>query len=239
MIIIEKPSGCTINKFIEKYKKEHNIKKLCFCGRLDPMARGKVMILINDECKMISQYLNFDKTYQFEICFGFQTDTDDFLGIVQNKNNSYYPTNLNKIIEYINNISDYEFQQKFHKYSSKRVNGKTIREQTLDIIPSHNVKIYETKYIESKYRDFKLFINSIINDINTIDKTKNFRQNEIIKQWDNINRDYIFTIKFELKVSSGFYIRQFVRDLSYKFNFPMIVYDINRVNIIEKQYKNK
>ena len=34
-----------------------------------------------------------------------------------------------------------------------------------------------------------------------------------------------------MKVSSGFYIRQFVRDLNEKFNFPMNVYDIHRINI--------
>ena len=231
MIIIEKPRGCTINEFIEKYKKKYKIKKLCFCGRLDPMARGKILILIDDECKMVQKYLQYDKIYQFEICFGFQTDSDDFLGIIEKKSNSIYPINLNNIIKYINNISNSNFQQKFHKYSSKKVNGKTIREQKLEIIPTHNVKIYKTKFIEFKYRNFKFFINSIINDINTIDKNKNFRQNEIIEQWNNIIRDNIFSIKFEFKVSSGFYIRQFVRDLSNKFNFPMIVYDINRINI--------
>ena len=234
MIIIEKPSGCTINEFIEDYKKKYKIKKLCFCGRLDPMARGKILILINDECKMVKKYLHFDKIYQFEICFGIQTDTDDFLGIIEDKTESDYPKNLNIIIKYINNISNYNFQQKFHKYSSKKVNGKTIREQELKIIPTHNVKIYKTNFIEFKCRKFKSFINSIINNIKTIDKNKNFRQNEIIQQWNNIIRDNIFSIKLEFKVSSGFYIRQFVRDLSYKFNFPMIVYDINRINIIDK-----
>ena len=79
--------------------------------------------------------------------------------------------------------------------------------------------------------DFKNFINSIINNINTIDKNKNFRQESIIKQWNKINRTYIFSLKFEMKVSSGFYIRQFVRDLSTKFDFPLIVHDIHRIFI--------
>ena len=231
MFIIEKPCGCTINQFIEKYKKENNIKKLCFCGRLDPMARGKVLLLIDEECKLAPRYLNFDKTYQFEICFGFQTDTDDFLGIIENKTDIIIPKILNDVTKYIQHISNYEFEQKFHKYSSKRVNVKTLREQNLDNIPTHTVKIYQTKCFSITYYEFKKFINSIINNINTIDKNKNFRQTEIIKQWDNINRDNICTLKVEMKVSSGFYIRQFVRDLNEKFNFPMNVYDINRINI--------
>jgi tRNA pseudouridine(55) synthase len=231
MIIIEKPCGYTINEFIEKYKKDNNINKLCFCGRLDPMARGKVLLLINEECKMMPQYLNLDKTYQFEICFGYQTDTDDFLGVIENKSDIIIPSMLNNIIKYIQQISNYEFEQKFHKFSSKRVNGKTIREQRLDILPAHKIKIYETKILKISFRHFNNFINCIINNINTIDKTKNFRQTEIINQWRCINRDNICTLKVEMKVSSGFYIRQFIRDLSEKFNFPMNVYDINRTNI--------
>lgn len=231
MIVIEKPRGCTINQFIERYKKENNIKKLCFCGRLDPMARGKILILINEECKMMPNYLKLDKTYQFEICFGFQTDTDDFLGIIERKTDTIIPPNLNQIIERILNISNYEFEQKFHKYSSKRVNGKTLREQDMDKIPTHKVKIYKTKYLNIFMSNFSNFINSIINDINTIDKNKDFRQTEIIKQWENINREYICSIKMEMKVSSGFYVRQFIHDISELFNFPMVVYDINRVLI--------
>lgn len=228
MIVIEKPRGCTINQFIQKYKKENNIKKLCFCGRLDPMARGKILILINEECKMMPRYLSLDKTYQFEICFGFQTDTDDFLGIIERKTDNIIPPNLNQIIEHILKISDYEFEQKFHKYSSKRINGKTLREQNLDNAPCHKVKIYKTKYLNIFMSNFSNFINNIINDINSVDENKDFRQNEIIKQWENINREYICSIKIEMKVSSGFYIRQFIRDISELFDFPMVVYDINR-----------
>ena len=158
MIILEKPRGYTINEFIENYKKNNNIKKICFCGRLDPMARGKVLLLINEECKMMPHYLNLDKTYQFEICFGFQTDTDDFLGVIQNKTDTVIPAIIHDLVEYIQNISNYEFNQKFHKYSSKRINGKTIREQILENIPTHKVKIYETKYIGISVCNFKILL---------------------------------------------------------------------------------
>lgn len=230
MIIIEKPSGCTINEFINKYKKENNISKLCFCGRLDPMARGKVLILINEECKLVKYHLTHDKIYQFYICFGIQTDTDDFLGILQNYNNNIYPKNLNTIIKYINKLKNISFHQKFHKYSSKKINGKTLREQNIDNNPTHNVKIYNSEIQDSKLFEFDKFLNIfIIPNIKSIDKTKNFRQSNIINQWLQFKREYLYAIKIELSVSTGFYVRQFVRDLSEKFNFPMVTFDINRI----------
>lgn len=232
MIIIEKLTGYTINQFIEKYKKDNNIKKLCFCGRLDPMARGKVLLLIDEECKIMPKYLSLDKTYQFEICFGIQTDTDDFLGIIENiSETNLFEEFKDDLIKYISLFENNNYNQKFHKYSSKKVNGKTIRNQDLDVIPTHKVKIYKSNILGFNKYEYNSFINSIIDNINTIDKNKDFRQSEIINQWKNIKRGYIYSLKVELKVSSGFYVRQFVRDLSNAFEYPMVVYDINRIDL--------
>ena len=110
MKIFEKQSGCTINQFINDLKKTYNINKMCFCGRLDPMARGKVLVLFNDECKLMPQYLNLNKIYQFEICFGYKTDTDDFLGLIEEFNMNEF-TQLNALINYINNLSNTTIQK--------------------------------------------------------------------------------------------------------------------------------
>ena len=50
-----KPAGLTINQYINKIKEETNYKKICFSGRLDPMARGEILILIGDECKNMNK----------------------------------------------------------------------------------------------------------------------------------------------------------------------------------------
>ena len=222
MEIIEKKSGYTINEVIEDFKKTKNIKKACFCGRLDPMARGKVLILIEENCKLVQQYLNMNKTYQFEICFGIQTDTDDFLGIIENR--SYYNFHeLNELSKYIYKLTGKYINQKFHNFSTKSFNNNNES--------YHKVKILNSKVLEYNRYIFKDFINSIIQNINTIDKTKNFRQNEIINQWEQIDIEHIYSLKIELSVTSGFYVRQFVRDLSEHFNYPFITHDINRINL--------
>jgi tRNA U55 pseudouridine synthase TruB len=57
MIILNKPPGITMNTFIDNYKLQHNItEKVCYSGRLDPMARGMIMLLVGDECKMMDIY---------------------------------------------------------------------------------------------------------------------------------------------------------------------------------------
>jgi tRNA pseudouridine(55) synthase len=230
MIIINKEIGNTINQTINKYKKDNNIKKACFCGRLDPMARGQVIILIEEECKLMSTYLNKNKKYQFEIIFGLQTDTDDFLGILRNYSFNKF-NQIKDLYNYILSFNDKSFNQEFHKYSSKKVNGKTLRNITENIkMPNHNVTVYDIIIIEEKEYEYNIFINNIIKNINSIDKNKDFRQKEIIDQWKDFKYNILRSIKVEISVSSGFYVRQFVRDTSNYFNYPMITYDINRIS---------
>ena len=44
------------------------------------MANGLMILLINNECKQQDKYLKLNKTYEFDILFGFKTDTYDVLG---------------------------------------------------------------------------------------------------------------------------------------------------------------
>ncbi len=238
--IVIKPAGYTMNQFILDYKEKNKINKLCFAGRLDPMARGKVLLLFNDECKNIEKYKNMNKIYKFKIIIGLKTDSDDPLGIIQNINPNITSENIIEIKnKLLFNIKTGSFKQSFHKYSSKCINGKplwqiTKENQNTDDLPSHLVSIYDYKIGKCEQYNFIDWKTKIINQINTIDKKCNFNQENIINQWNNINLDikHIYAIPITLTVSSGFYVRQFIRDFSDIIDFPLMVYDINRIEIL-------
>ena len=78
-----KEIGETPLDLIKKLKTDSN-RKYSFAGRLDPMARGQMIILEGEECKQTHLYCNLTKIYEFEVLFGFQTDTYDILGLVEN-----------------------------------------------------------------------------------------------------------------------------------------------------------
>ena len=64
-IKIYKPVGMTPVELIRKYKRENNIiQKVSFAGRLDPMARGEMILLIGDECKRQDSYCGRNKIYE-------------------------------------------------------------------------------------------------------------------------------------------------------------------------------
>lgn len=243
MKIVDKPAGITINQFIQDYRKND---KICFAGRLDPMARGKVILLFNKECSEIEKYKKLDKTYQFYIIPGIQTNTDDPLGIIEkiqldsiDITQNIISKVISRIVENIK-VGDY-FNQSFHSFSSKCVNGKPLWELTKNnqinhtfIKPSHLVKIYDYTINPVTIFNFNNWKTTIIEQIKTIDHNCDFNQENIIKQWSEleIENNNLYGIPVTIKVSSGFYVRQFVRDISNNdlINYPLMVYDINRID---------
>lgn len=239
MLIEIKPPGYTMNQFIQKIKSMNNIKKLCFCGRLDPMARGEVLLLVNEECKQMDKYINTYKVYTFEIVFGLQTITDDPLGLIESID-VFKPTEFEKIyIKLLNELKEYNkksFSQKFHPYSSKKVNGIPLwyyKKNNIQVtLPEHNVEVLDVNTIPLVKYNFNLWKQLIIEQIKTVDTLRDFNQETIIKQWTYMNLSNLYALPVTVYVSSGFYIRQFVRDLSDKIQYPLMAYDINRTNII-------
>ena len=238
--IANKPAGMTSKDFADKIKKSKNLKKICYCGRLDPMARGQMLFLGDESCKLMPQKNKNNKTYQFEICFGVQTDSDDPLGIIIDYEKDFDTVEIqNKLINILKKYNDKEFNQNFHRYSSICIDGKpywllTKEKQIVTDIPSHTVKIHSIKNIGFFESVFTNFIENIIKTIDKLDRKHDFRQDEIIDRWEHFDFQFnktITSLKIEMNVSSGFYVRQFVQDLSKEINFPLMVYDINRTDI--------
>ena len=238
---ITKEAGNTMIQTMDKFKKNNNningTNKICYCGRLDPMARGVVLLLVGDNCKDMPKYLGNNKEYEFEIIFGLSTDTDDPMGIIINNNINninYEEFNINIYCEQIKEyIKIGKFEQDFHNFSSKRINGKPMWALSeIDIKPSHQVEIFSIEYKNIKKYDFNEWKLNIINIINKIDRKNNFRQDIIIDNYNKINNiNYIYSLPIKINVSSGFYIRQLVCDIKNKLNISILTFDINRTKI--------
>jgi tRNA pseudouridine(55) synthase len=239
MQYVIKEAGHTMIQTMDKFKKDNQISnKVCYCGRLDPMARGLVLLLVGDDCKNMDKHLGYSKEYEFEIIFGLASDTDDSMGII-NFISNFDETKVNK---YVDKIKEYikpnKFQQNFHKYSSKRVDGKPMwvhtQNHTYIKNPSHEVEIFEVEYKPIKTYDFNEWRQNVINTINKIDKKNDFRQELIIDIYGLIDKTKlpeIYALPIRIKVSSGFYVRQLVADIKNHFDIEILTYDINRISI--------
>lgn len=238
MSIVYKPPGYLNTEIANKEKDKLNKKKVCICGKLDPLAEGELLLLFDDECKLMNYYLSKRKIYQWEIIWGLQTDTEDVMGLIQNDININFDENyLLKIMNTF--VGDY--LQNFHHYSSIQVKNSNLeknplwkwsKENRLDeiVIPNKLVNVKYIKLLNTR----KINLNSIKpNIINTIKKVQgDFRQIEIISQWEKYPNKEYYVSKFEADVSSGFYIRELVKQLGISTNYLGLTLNINRIKII-------
>ena len=81
-LLAYKEKGITSNKVVQQAKKLLSLKKVGHLGTLDPMAEGLLVLAVNRATRFSSFFLESDKSYEAEICFGIKTDTDDAMGKV-------------------------------------------------------------------------------------------------------------------------------------------------------------
>lgn len=237
--LINKKEGETPLEALEVFRNRNKIDKtipMTYAGRLDPMASGLLIILVGEECKNKEKYLAFDKEYEFQVLFGFSTDTYDILGkVITEGNPMYAKEDLEKLIK--KNIKSFkgEITQKYPIYSSKTVAGKPLfiyaREGEEVEIPKRKVNIKSLKYLKIKKVSSKILLKNIEKRISKV--KGDFRQKEILKIWQkNLNSDnYFYIADFKVKCSSGTYVRAIANDLGSQIGIPGLAYRINRLKI--------
>src|SRR5260221_10407124 len=86
--LINKKIGETPSEAILRFKIEnpdYDTVAMTYAGRLDPMAEGLLLVLCGEEIDKKEKYLNLSKTYEFEVLWGFSSDTLDILGLVSDE----------------------------------------------------------------------------------------------------------------------------------------------------------
>src|SRR5690349_10661953 len=105
--IVYKPVGLTPLEMINKLQSQTPElvgKKICYAGRLDPLAHGVLLLLSGEETKQREKYLSLPKTYEFEVVFGMQTDTYDVLGYLKETEIKPLQVNVNLFVNtFVNN----------------------------------------------------------------------------------------------------------------------------------------
>jgi len=229
---VNKQVGQTPFQLLQLLQNSTN-QKYFHTGNLDPMASG-LMLYVSAKFRFLEKKLkSLTKVYEFTIIQGFNTDSNDLLGLITD-----YDVN-NKTIDFskkINSLPRNYITQRPPKISRKNLKKSKIsaflNNEKLDNLPFRPVKIYYLKYLgqstilkEDLYtyvtKSFKLL-------------PGDFRQEKIIDLYQSnlANFPHSFNLyKFKIKVSGGFYVRSFVRDVSEKLNKPLTTFRINRTKM--------
>lgn len=214
---------------------------MTYAGRLDPMASGLLLVLAGEECKNKDKYLRFDKEYEFEVLFGFSTDTYDILGKVVNMAYHEHLKALNaKVLEkeIKKNLKYFKgkIMQKYPIYSSKTVGGRQLwqygREEMEVEIPEREIFVKSLKFLGIRKLNYSSILQNTTKRIARVHG--DFRQKEIIKIWhDSLKnkKESYYIAKFKIKCSSGTYVRGIANSLGDKIGIPTLAFSIKRTKI--------
>jgi tRNA pseudouridine(55) synthase len=225
-----------LGRFKEE-NEEHKDSKLCFAGRLDPMACGWIIILANNMVFKKDNYTSKDKVYEATVLVGVSTDTDDVFGLIEKvdlNTEDVYKKIQEVLPKYIG-----KQEQQFSHFSSKHVQGKALfqwaTEKRLEEIeiPTHEIEVYDitvnNQSIDREknewFKDLKQRVEGIEGD---------FRTEEIVSGWKNLLGDLpndLMHLEFTISAGSGTYVRQLVHDIGDEIKVPMTVFEIKRISI--------
>lgn len=240
VILLNKKEGETplsaLTAFRTRNKKYKDVP-MTYAGRLDPMANGLLLVLTGDETKNKEKYLALGKEYEFEILFGFTTDTYDILGkVVKVVRPCLMTQELEKKIKQNLKFFKGKFIQKYPAYSSKTVAGKPLftyaRRGELVESPQREVVVMSLKYLGMHKISTKKLLENIEHRVAKV--KGDFRQKEIIKIWHkNLNvKHSVFNIaSFKIKCGSGTYVRSIANSLGEKIGIPALAFRIKRTKI--------
>jgi len=82
VLVIDKPVGPTSFDVVKRIRWAAGARRVGHGGTLDPAASGVLPICLGEATKLAQFLLDADKQYDFSVCFGVETDTDDAAGTV-------------------------------------------------------------------------------------------------------------------------------------------------------------
>jgi tRNA pseudouridine55 synthase len=233
--------GETPLQTMDRIRADHHLHpglKSCYTGRLDPMAQGQITLLFGDMIYQAQRYNHASKTYRFQAILGISTTSYDPMGRItsfrqiQASEAERFRQEMLKVVGPI--------IQPLPPCSAYRYKGKPLwrhmKEGTLpEPLPSRPVTILSMNALHDHPTqiDFSQYRAECLDDILDVKKLNpgpnSFQYPEIIDDWESqTHMAHVWRIGFEVKVSSGTFVRALVHDLGVRLGIPAHAFRITR-----------
>ena len=249
-VVLHKKRGETPLAAIEQWQLQNpSLASLpaSYAGRLDPMAEGKLLVLLGDECQKKDVYTKFDKEYVIEVLLDFETDTSDALGLPAYSTKETHPSRSEIQSILVPLIGTHTVP--YPAFSSKTVHGKPLfvyaLEGTLDSIeiPTHEETIYRIKHQAMRRLPSALLRELLEETLSVVPRSDepskalgaDFRQEVIRAGWRNLltsipEREFtILTLR--VSCASGTYMRTLAARIGEALETKAIALSIKRTKI--------
>ena len=249
-VVLDKSAGETPLRAIEIWKKQHPEyakTPACYAGRLDPMASGKLLVLLGDACKRQRAYTNLDKEYEIEVLLDIGSDTGDALGVPE------YVREETVVDE--RNLADLLRRElgahlrAYPAFSSKTVNGKPLFLYALAgtlasiKIPEHIERIYRIRHHDSQHLSCAELESRVSKFLDRVPRTdepskrlgEDFRVDAIRAHWTALlktaqGRNFT-VLRLQVRCASGTYMRSLAGRIGESLGTKALALSIHRTKI--------
>lgn len=248
-VVIYKNVGETPLQALEAWRSLHPIYTgvpASYAGRLDPMAEGKLLILLGEECKRQTRYTGLDKEYEIEVLLDIGSDTGDALGIVEYAGKETRVDS--RVLESALRAERGRHMRAYPAYSSKTVNGKPLFLHTLEgnisniEIPTHEERIYRIQEVTSAHieaRELKKRITYFLSLVPTSDEPSkqlgaDFRIHDVGTSWERVFEKPVRTyalLTLRVSCGSGTYMRSLAPRIGEALGTRALALSIKRTKI--------
>lgn len=184
-------------------------------GTLDPIAQGVLVLLTGEDRFAKGEFSDWNKTYEFSVLWGVQTDSGDQMGLITRLG----PT-LSSAEDLKSTLASFpvEYEQRIPDFSARRWNGASgfdAAKHQQEIEPKTRlVRIDGLALLGSEVlsrEQIKSTQHSIVSAV-----TGDFRQADILGQWQQTEfiGDTFLITHHVVQTSPGTYIRQLVQDFA-------------------------
>ena len=243
--VMDKKVGETPFQAIERARTQRRIPSLvplAYAGRLDPMASGKLLVLVGEECKRQKEYHALDKEYVVEVLLGISSDTGDVLGLTDvHADVSPTQEDIKKALSSF--VGPY--QSPYPRFSSKTVDGKPLFQWTLEEapveVPLQHGTIHHISYKGIRRVSAKWLAEYVEKKIGTLAPVleeskalgRDFRKEEVLHRWNEIlPPDGVHhVLKMRVRTSAGVYMRTLAEDIGKKLGTSALALSIRRTKI--------
>lgn len=247
-VVLDKQIGETPLNALQHWKRKNPSYAgipASYAGRLDPMASGKLLILLGDECKRQSAYTGLDKEYEIEVLLDIGSDTGDVLGLSEyaQKETHLDASSLETILR--RELGAH--MRAYPLFSSKTVGGKPLFLHTLEgtapKIPEHIEHIYRAIHIDSSTISSSELAKRVFSLLDCVPYTdepskrlgENFRIDTIRPRWESLFKstpDRDFTVLcIQVTCASGTYMRSLAERIGTELGTHALALSIRRTKI--------
>ncbi|MDE0243302.1 MAG: hypothetical protein OYG31_01130 [Candidatus Kaiserbacteria bacterium] len=223
----ETPLAC-IDRLFDRSKHTYT-----YAGRLDPLAEGLLIILVDDECKKASSAYGLSKTYQFSFVVGVATDSYDCLGRIT-EHKPVKDDTAHRVRRAVSSMQG-SLTMPYPPYSSKAVQGKPLHQHARDgtlasvTIPETTMTISSFEILRAEQLSLSTVRNTAEQSIRRV--RGDFRQTAILKDWSNLQETSVYQIHAQASVGAGTYIRSLVHAIGNQIGQPTVTTHIKRTAV--------